>query len=190
MGEPYVGEIRMFAGNYAPSGWAICQGQQLAVSDYETLFEVIGTTYGGDGETTFALPDLRGRFPMHQGNNHVLGEQGGAEQVMLTVAQIPGHTHVPGCDANAGDTTSQTPAGNVWSAQPFSGTMQAEQPPAEDIQAAQPLFPAFSGSGTENVNMNVGTMSGAGGSQPHDNMMPFLAINFIISLYGIIPPPA
>lgn len=119
MGEPYVGEIKMFAGNYAPSGWAICQGQLLSITDYQTLFDLIGTTYGGDGKNTFALPDLRSRVPMHRGNNHVLGEQGGAEQVMLTVAQMPNHTHTPGCDANpSGDTTTCLPISCLISSLP------------------------------------------------------------------------
>lgn len=179
MGQPFIGEIRLFAGDFAPAGWAICQGQLLFIGDYEELFTLIGTTYGGDGENTFALPDLRGRVPMHRGNNHILGEQGGAEQVELTVAQIPGHTHAPGCNADAGGATSRTPAGNVWAAQPLAG----------DVQLAQPFSPPFSGPGTENVNMNPGTMSAAGGSQPHDNMLPYLAINFIISLYGFSPSP-
>src|SRR6266849_1701528 len=93
MAQPYVGEIRMFAGNFAPAGWKFCEGQLLAISNYETLFQLIGTTYGGDGQTTFGLPDLRGRLPVHQGNGFNLAQSGGAEQVTLAISQIPAHTH-------------------------------------------------------------------------------------------------
>src|SRR5512145_1018561 len=93
MAQPYVGEIRMFGGNFAPAGWMFCEGQLLPISENETLFQLIGTTYGGDGESTFALPDLRGRIPIHQGNGFVLAETGGAEEITLTVSQIPAHSH-------------------------------------------------------------------------------------------------
>src|SRR6202165_5378460 len=93
MSQPYVGEIRMFAGNFAPAGWMFCEGQLLPISEYETLFNLIGTTYGGDGQSTFALPDLRGRLPLHQGNGFTLAETGGVEEVTLTVSQIPAHNH-------------------------------------------------------------------------------------------------
>src|SRR5688572_1007052 len=93
MAQPYVGEIRIFAGNFAPAGWMFCEGQQLPISENETLFQLIGTTYGGDGESTFGLPDLRGRIPIHQGNGFILAETGGAEEITLTINQIPSHTH-------------------------------------------------------------------------------------------------
>src|SRR3954468_11148073 len=93
MAQPYVGEIRVFAGNFAPAGWMFCEGQLLPISENETLFQLIGTTYGGDGQSTFGLPDLRGRLPIHQGNGTVLAETGGAEEITLTVSQIPSHTH-------------------------------------------------------------------------------------------------
>src|SRR5712691_4529851 len=93
MAQPYVGEIRMFAGNFAPAGWMFCEGQLLPISEYETLFNLIGTTYGGDGQSTFALPDLRGRIPLHQGNGFTLAETGGSEEITLTVSQIPAHSH-------------------------------------------------------------------------------------------------
>ncbi|HMW00873.1 MAG TPA: tail fiber protein, partial [Acidobacteriota bacterium] len=93
MAQPYVGEIRMFAGNFAPAGWQLCEGQLMSISENETLFQLIGTTYGGDGESTFALPDLRGRLPLHQGNGFILAETGGAEEITLTVQQIPAHSH-------------------------------------------------------------------------------------------------
>ena len=116
MAQPYVGEVRMFAGNFAPAGWMFCSGQFLPISENETLFQLIGTTYGGDGQNTFALPDLRGRVPIHQGNAFLLAETGGAEQVTLTVNQIPSHSHVPA--ANSGNGTSTSPVNNVWAAQP------------------------------------------------------------------------
>lgn len=163
MGEPYIGEIRMFAGNFAPAGWALCAGQLLAISENDALFTLIGTTYGGDGQNTFALPDLRSRVPMHQGNGHVLGEMGGVESVTLTTNQIPSHTHVPAA-SNAGSATS--PAGNVW----------ANSAALQFAPATSPLVP-----------MNPGVIGTSGGSQPHDNMLPYLTINFIIALYGIFP---
>src|SRR5437868_14572228 len=108
MAQPYVGEIRMFAGNFAPAGWMFCEGQLLPISENETLFNLIGTTYGGDGESTFALPDLRGRIPIHQGNGFILAETGGAEEITLTVAQIPSHTHaLLGAAVNGGQASPQ-----------------------------------------------------------------------------------
>src|SRR5499425_2142506 len=111
MAQPYVGEIRMFAGNFAPAGWMFCEGQLLPISEYETLFNLIGTTYGGDGQSTFALPDLRGRVPIHQGNGFTLAETGGVEEVTLTVSQIPAHSHPM---LASGDTSNQNnPQTNV-----------------------------------------------------------------------------
>ena len=163
MSTPYIGEIRMFAGNFAPQGWALCQGQILAISENDTLFSLIGTTYGGDGISTFALPDLRSRVPIHQGNGLVLAQVGGEELVTLTVNQIPIHTHAP--MANSDNGTATTPGGNVWAAS------------ADISQYAVGTTGAMSGS----------AVSPAGGSQPHDNMLPYLAINFIISLFGLFP---
>src|SRR4030088_2179740 len=111
MAQPYVGEIRMFAGNFAPAGWMFCEGQLLPISEFETLFNLIGTTYGGDGQSTFALPDLRGRLPMHFGNGFTLAETGGVETVTLTVSQIPAHRHALLASTDAGDQNS--PAGNM-----------------------------------------------------------------------------
>src|SRR5512147_2718285 len=111
MAQPYVGEIRMFAGNFAPAGWMFCEGQLLPISEYETLFQLIGTTYGGDGQSTFALPDLRGRLPLHQGNGFVLAETGGAEEITLTVSQIPAHSHP--LLASASPRTASTPQNSV-----------------------------------------------------------------------------
>src|SRR5213078_1099193 len=108
MAQPYVGEIRIFAGNFAPAGWMFCEGQLLPISEYETLFNLIGTTYGGDGQSTFALPDLRGRIPIHQGNSFILAETGGAEEITLTINQIPAHNHQIFGSANNATTTSPT----------------------------------------------------------------------------------
>lgn len=163
MAQPYVGEIRIFAGNFAPVRWAFCDGQLLPISEYEVLFQLIGTTYGGDGQSTFALPDLRGRIPIHQGNGFILAETGGVEEVALTVHQIPAHHHVPMGRRGAGNQAS--PQGGVWAASNLAQFNRQE--------ADTPMPPQVVGS--------------VGGSQPHNNMMPYLGINFIISLYGIFP---
>lgn len=166
MAQPYVGEIRMFAGNFAPAGWQFCEGQLLPISENETLFNLIGTTYGGDGQSTFGLPDLRGRLPVHQGNGFVLAETGGAEEITLTVSQIPAHSH-PMVVANvAGDQVS--PAGQVL-ANSFNVTPYVNEAP--------------------NGNMAAGAIGATGGSQPHTNFQPYLCINYIISLFGIFPSP-
>src|SRR5512132_1200796 len=117
MAQPYVGEIRMFAGNFAPAGWMFCEGQLLPISENETLFQLLGTTYGGDGQSTFALPDLRGRLPLHQGNGFVLAESGGAEEITLTVSQIPAHSHPLLATSNPATTP------NVANALPGSGVI-------------------------------------------------------------------
>ncbi|WP_282940364.1 tail fiber protein [Paenibacillus sp. RC67] len=168
MADPYVGEIRMFAGNFAPAGWMLCQGQILPISENDTLFNLIGTTYGGDGQSTFALPDLRGRIPIHagmsNGNSYQLGGMGGTEQVTLTVNQIPAHTHAMIGQPKRGNTNS--PQDAFWA----KSTLNQFAAPSNSPQP-----------------MNPGSISPAGGSQPHENMMPYLAVNFIISLYGIYP---
>jgi microcystin-dependent protein len=166
MGQPYVGEIRMFGGNFAPAGWEFCQGQLLPISENETLFQLIGTTYGGDGQSTFALPDLRGRIPIHQGNGFVMAETGGAEQVTLTQNQIPSHGH--GFVAVA-QTGNQISPANSLPANSFSITPYINDPPDGSMAAA--------------------AISPVGGSQPHNNMQPYLCVNFIISLFGIFPSP-
>jgi microcystin-dependent protein len=168
MAQPYVGEIRIFAGNFAPAGWMFCEGQLLPISENETLFQLIGTTYGGDGQSTFALPDLRGRIPIHEGNGFLLAENAGAEEVTLTVNQIPAHTH-PLVATN--DTATQTnPGGQVVAR--FS---QANiDPYLEDVP---------------NLNLAVTAITAVGGSQPHTNFQPYICINYIISLFGIFPSP-
>lgn len=165
MSQPFVGEIRMFAGNFAPVGWAFCQGQLLPISENETLFNLIGTTYGGDGQNTFALPSLASRVPVHVGPGFALGQAAGAESVTLTTSQIPAHSHVPQCNNQNGAATG--PSGNVW----------AVANPSVDIYNT--IAPSLS--------MDPNAIGSAGGSQPHDNMIPFLVVNFIISLFGVFP---
>lgn len=168
MAQPYVGEIRIFAGNFAPAGWMFCEGQLLPISENETLFQLIGTTYGGDGQSTFALPDLRGRIPIHQGNGFILAETGGAEEITLTVSQIPAHSH-PAL-ASTATASSADPAGNV----PARVTVAGVFPYGTD----NPLTP-----------LSPSAIGAVGGSQPHTNFQPYLCVNFIISLFGIFPSP-
>lgn len=163
MAQPYVGEIRMFGGNFAPAGWAFCDGSLLAISQFDTLFNLIGTTFGGDGQSTFALPDLRGRVPLHQGNSFVIGQRAGEESHTLNLSEIPSHSHP--ARVTSGPGTTQSPAGEVW---------------------AQWSSPQFSDQ-APNAPMNAGAVSTVGGGQPHENMVPFLAVTFIISLFGIFP---
>jgi len=168
MSSPYIGEIRMFGGSFAPAGWAFCSGQLLAISENDTLFQLIGTTYGGDGQSTFALPDLRGCLPVHQGTQggipYIIGEKGGTETVTLTSAQTPSHTHAFIASTNQG--TLDTPSGNVL--------------------AASNVVSMYTGSAA-NSTLDPASMLPAGGSQPHDNMQPYLCVSFIISLFGIFP---
>jgi microcystin-dependent protein len=164
MAQPYVGEIRMFAGNFAPAGWWMCDGSLLPISENETLFQLIGTTYGGDGQSTFALPDLRGRIPIHNDLSIILAETGGAEEITLTVSQIPAHSHPLLISTNSASSVS--PADNVVGA-PTSMSLFIEDIPS--------------------VNMAANSVGPTGGSQPHTNLMPGLCVNFIISLFGIFP---
>lgn len=166
MAQPYVGEIRMFAGTFAPVGWMFCEGQLLPISENETLFQLIGTTYGGDGESTFALPDLRGRIPIHQGNGFILAETGGVEEVTLTAPQIPGHTHAV--------RSIDTPA-------------EGESPGGQYLAEAD--FDAYSSLSTTPANLNPSAVTSAGGSQPHTNLAPYVCVHFIIALFGIFPSP-
>lgn len=170
MGQPFVGDIRIFAGNFAPAGWSFCEGQLLPISENETLFNLIGTTYGGDGQSTFALPDLRGRIPIHQGSGPFpaqLAETGGAESVTLTVQQIPAHSHALLASANLASTT--TPSAAV-----LPGMTQAA---------------TITPYGTDNptVTMSPQAILPIGGSQPHTNFQPYLCVDFIISLFGLFP---
>lgn len=174
MSDFYVGEIRMFAGQRAPQGWHFCDGTLLNVSDYEVLFSLLGTTYGGDGKNTFGLPDLRGRLPIGQGQGpglsaRALGQYGGSEQVAVTNRETPVHTHTLANVATAG--TTNIPTGNVWAS---GGTLKSYSP----VSATTPI----------DANMSAAILSSSvGGNQPHNNMMPSLAINFIISLNGVYP---
>lgn len=164
MAQPYVGEIRMFGGNFAPAGWMFCEGQLLPISENETLFQLIGTTYGGDGESTFALPDLRGRIPLHFGNGFTLAETGGVESVTLTTNQIPIHNHALTASTNLAQQTQ--PTGQVL-ANSATVLMYIEDQPS--------------------AALNQKTVMPVGGNQPHSNFQPYLCINFIISLFGIFP---
>jgi microcystin-dependent protein len=165
MAQPYVGEIRMFAGNFAPAGWMFCEGQLLPISENETLFQLIGTTYGGDGQSTFALPDLRGRIPIHQGNGFILAETGGAEEITLTVNQIPAHAH-PMLASNSA-ATAKAPTGALFA-----------------IAQGDVYTSGFTPS-----NMSPQSIGPTGGSQPHTNFQPYLCVDFIISLFGLFPSP-
>lgn len=167
MANEYVGEIRIFAGNFAPAGWMFCDGQLLAISEFDTLFNLIGTTYGGDGQNTFALPDLRGRVPVHfgtlSGSTYQLSENGGVETVTLSQTQIPSHQHTPTASSSAGDQPS--PNNTIWA-----------QSSLNQYSVAAVSLP-----------MAAGVVGSTGGSQPHENLPPYLAVNFIISLFGIFP---
>lgn len=168
MAEPFIGEIRMFGGNFAPRGYAFCNGQLLAISQYDALFALIGTTYGGDGTSTFALPDLRGRVPIHQGSGpgltpRTIGQSFGAESVSLTAGQMAVHNHLQQASTNA------VSAGSGPTAAPGTATLTA-----------------FYGSGSP-VNMAATAVDTAGSGQPHNNVAPFQAISFIIALEGVFP---
>jgi microcystin-dependent protein len=164
MAQPYVGEIRMFAGNFAPAGWMFCEGQLLAISENDTLYQLIGTTYGGDGESTFGLPDLRGRVPVHRGPGFTMGQQGGVETVTLTAQQTPIHNHALVATTSV---SNQSGAANNLVAQSSAGKLYIEDTPTANLS-----------------NLVVAI---TGGSQPHDNFMPYLCVDFIISLFGIFP---
>ncbi|MGE7694706.1 phage tail protein [Lysinibacillus sp. NPDC094177] len=172
MSESYLGEIRMFAGNYAPQGWALCDGKELEISENEALFVLLGTIYGGDGQNTFKLPDLRGRVPIHVSPQYNLGDVGGTETVKLTTNQMPIHTHTVQATTALGSTSS--PSNMLWAT--TSGYSNYSN---DKDGAGNPLTP---------VVMNANTNSVVGGNQPHDNMMPSVAISFIISLNGYFPP--
>ena len=167
MAQPYVGEIRMFAGNFAPAGWMFCEGQLLPISENETLFQLIGTTYGGDGQSTFALPDLRGRIPVHQGNGFILAETGGAEEVTLTVNQIPAHSHPLLASADLGNDPN----------------------PQGQVLAESSVVSIYQAGSARRLRWPPRRSRRSGGSQPHTNFQPYLCVDFIISLFGIFPSP-
>jgi microcystin-dependent protein len=170
MGQPFTGEIRMVGFNFAPVGWAMCNGALMAISQNDALFVLLGTTYGGDGQETFGLPDLQGRFPVHQGTNsgtgstYTLGEKAGTESVTLTNQNIPTHSHAPiGVNGNG---ASSDPTGGVWA---VSNARQFSKTAPDSSMVTQTLLPD------------------SGGNQPHENMMPFLVITYVISLFGLFP---
>lgn len=171
MAQPYVGEIRLFAGNFNPAGWMFCNGQLLPISENETLFQLIGTTYGGDGQSTFSLPNLQSRVPLHMGTSsegitYQLAEMAGVESVTLTVQQIPTHSHPLLASQDAG---SQANPGN------------------KVLAALSPVSIYRPNAVAPNLPMNASSITPVGGSQPHENMQPFLCLNYIISLFGIFP---
>ena len=167
MGQSYIGEIRMFGGNFPPFGWAFCNGQTIDISENSALFNLIGTTYGGNGVTTFNLPNLQGRIPIHQGANQgvpfIIGSIGGTENVTLTLSEIPSHSHTVAAKTSA---TATSPSGAVYGGNAAHAIYSAKAPSAP---------------------MNAGMVGVGGGSQPHNNLMPYLAVSFIISLFGVYP---
>ncbi|OFW79257.1 MAG: phage tail protein [Alicyclobacillus sp. RIFOXYA1_FULL_53_8] len=165
MSDPYVGEIRMFAGNFAPVGWATCDGQSLSIADNDALFALIGTTYGGDGVNTFSLPDLRGRIPVDTSESYLLGSMAGTESITLVTQQIASHSHISQVNSNVGN--SLDPSGQFIAANTYDNFSTATQ---------------------GLVNMSAQAIDSTGGNQPHDNMMPAMTVTFIISLQGIYPP--
>ncbi|ABF41454.1 phage Tail Collar [Candidatus Koribacter versatilis Ellin345] len=163
MSSPFVGEIRLFAGSFAPQNWAFCNGQLMAISENTTLFTLIGTTYGGDGVNTFGLPDLQGRVPIHQGSGFVIGQLSGSETVTVSSSQLPQHNHL--AQASSASLGSNDPSGNFWASNP-STKQYSDQSPSGQM---------------------AGPTSLTGGNQPHDNMLPFLCVTYIIALFGIFP---
>lgn len=159
MSNPYVGEIRAFAFNFAPQGWATCDGQLLSISQNTALFSLLGTTYGGNGQTTFALPDLRGRIGMHFNSNHLQGESSGEETHALTTSELPAHAHGIG-----------------------AGTDQGTNRPSGAVAARGGVYT------TANDGTKMAPTDGAGGSLPHNNLQPYLVLNYCIALFGIFPP--
>jgi microcystin-dependent protein len=162
MGTPFFAELRIFSFNFPPKNWAFCNGQFLPINQNQALFSLLGTTYGGNGQTTFALPDLRGRTPLHFGNGFIQGERGGQESHAITISELPAHTHQASGSPNAPN--QGTPLGGTWAA--IAGTYSDQSP---------------------NATLHPASISGVGGSQPHNNLSPYLVLNFCISLQGIFP---
>jgi microcystin-dependent protein len=170
MASPFIGEIRSVGFNFAPQGWAFCAGQIMPISQNSALFALIGTIYGGDGQSTFGLPNLRGRVPVGTGNDgfgntYAIGQTGGADEVTMTVGQLPAHNHMANCTDNAG--TQAGPAGSIWATDGSGATAEYDSPTGQA--------------------MNAAAIQPAGGSTPHENRQPLLAINFVIALVGIFP---
>lgn len=174
MSDQFIGEIRIFGGNFAPKGWALCNGQLMAISQNTALFSLLGVYYGGDGKTTFALPNLMGRAPMQPGQGpgltaHSLGETSGSQYVTLLTNQMPMHNHVPMADGGSGTAVSTTTEATVWGTPTSRG--------GSDLYAADSAL----------LQMSPYALQAAGGSQPHNNMQPYLAVSYIIALEGIFP---
>jgi microcystin-dependent protein len=174
MSEPFVAEIRIFASNFAPKGWAFCNGQLMPISQNTALFSLLGTTYGGDGKSNFALPDMQGRAPMHPGSGpglslRDLGENGGSASVTLTTSEIPSHTH--GLQASSSTATSSDPTGHLLAS-----------------PAANPKFTSLYSGASGSTSLSASALSTAGGGLPHNNLQPYLALSFIIALQGVFPP--
>lgn len=166
MAEPFIGEIRIFAGNFAPNGWALCNGQLLSLEQNTASFSILGTTYGGNGETNFALPNLQGRVPIHMGDGFVEGEIGGEAAHTLLVTEMPIHSHPANASTSKGNKAA--PTGAVWAADAAGVTAEYQ-------------------SGAPNTTMAPSAIANAGGSEPHNNLQPYLVVNFIIALVGIFP---
>lgn len=165
MSNPYLGEIKIISWNFAPQGWAFCNGQLLPINQNQALFSILGTTYGGNGQTNFALPNLQGRSPIHMGSGFTLGQAGGEQAHTITQSELPAHTHAPGCNGTVAGANSGNVAGNVWA------------------DGGKSLY--FNGA--PNTPMLAGSLSNVGGSQAHQNMSPYLVLNFIIALQGVFP---
>ena len=169
MANPFLSEIRIFSFNFAPKGWAMCNGQSLPINQNQALFSLLGTTYGGNGQTTFALPNLQGRLAMHTGNGHVLGERGGEEAHTIIQSEMPAHIHLPNADNKTADANQQIPQGTI---------------PANTSPSA---IYSVGGSGMQAVAMNPAMVTYTGGSQQHENRQPYLTLNLCIALQGIFP---
>jgi microcystin-dependent protein len=162
MSTPFLGEIRIFTFGFAPKGWALCNGQLLPINQNQALFSLLGTMYGGDGRVNFALPDLQGRVPFHTGNSHIQGERAGEAAHTLIISELAAHTHIPVGSSN--NASAASPAGNLWAGQSGGGYSSAT-----------------------NTSLNPASILATGGSQPHDNMSPYLVLNFCVALQGIFP---
>jgi microcystin-dependent protein len=182
MGTPFLGEIKMISWNFAPKGWAFCNGQQLPINQNQALFSILGTTYGGNGQTTFALPDLRGRRPLHVGNGITLGQTGGTPAVTITIATMAAHIHPPSANSGAGNTNTPdptvAPTGNRVLSQSDGSTGSPAQPFGVNI---------YSSASQPNTILAPASVTNIGGSQPHENMSPYLTLNFVIALQGVFP---
>jgi microcystin-dependent protein len=170
MSDPFIAEIKIISFNFPPKGWAFCNGQLLQINQNQALFSILGTTYGGDGRVTFALPNLQGRVPLHTGNGFSLGQVGGEIAHMLSISELPAHVHAVNASSSSGDTAlpanPNSNAGNILA----SSLNQSYRPPDQALTTLAP-----------------GSIGNAGGSQPHDNMSPYLVLNFVIALTGIFP---